>query len=78
MKVEVKQQAPAFVPMQMVIGIETEEDARAVYAMFNYGPFAKMLGLEVARVARENIGGQHYVDSGEIARRVTAAEFYYR
>ena len=76
MKVEVKQQAPAFAPMQVVISIETEEDARAVYAMFNYGPFARAIGAGVARIARENIGTRHYRVRGEIARGITASTFY--
>ena len=76
MKVEVKQQAPAFTPMQVVIDVETEEDAQAIYAMFNYFPFTKALGLGSGGMVRADIGEQYYVATGEIARGVTTREFY--
>ena len=78
MRVEIERTKPAFVPVKVVIDIESKEDARAVYAMFNYSPFAKAIGRHIAEQARGQLGHEYHtsVTDPVIARGVRRADFF--
>ena len=78
MKIKFLKNNPEFTPVQMVVNIETLEDARAWYAIFNNGRNIRLLGETVsADKLEEAIGECCYVGHGDvIANGVTYSEFY--
>jgi len=68
----------SFYPFELKIKIETEDDAKAIFAVFNLGNVIRVMGLsgDNASGIRKMIGEQHYVGTGEIAHGITAEYFY--
>ena len=65
-------------PFDVVLTVESEEEAKALYAIFNYCPNEDILPEGGAKQVRDAIGGR-YGDPGGgqlIARGVHYGEFY--
>ncbi|KKK53216.1 hypothetical protein LCGC14_3097000 [marine sediment metagenome] len=65
-------------PFDLVLTVESEEEAKAFYAIFNYAPNMDILPEGVGEIVREAIG-RKYSDLGAsqlIARGVYYREFY--
>ena len=65
-------------PFDVVLTVESEEEARALYAIFNYCPNTDILSDDASKEIREAIG-QKYADLGPdtlIARGVHYEKFY--
>lgn len=77
MKVSSKKEV-GFNPIVLEIVIESEEEARALYAIFNYSPNAELLQPNASRDIVECIGHAYstFGSKGVIARGVTYEEFY--
>lgn len=78
MKIEFLKNKPEFTPVQIVVNIETLEDAHAWYAIFNHNRNTCLLGENVsADKLEEAVGECCYVGHGDvIANGVTYSEFY--
>lgn len=78
MKITFNKQQPEFTPVQMVVDIETLEDAKVWYAIFNHGRNNRLLGKNDYADKLEDVVGENcYVGHGEvIANGVTYSEFY--
>lgn len=78
MEITFNKQQPKFTPIQMVVDIETHEDMRAWYAIFNHGRNNRLLDkIDYADKLEEVVGENCYVGHGEvIANCVTYSEFY--
>ena len=65
-------------PFNIVFAVESEAEARALYAIFNYGPNVDILPEDVDEEIRKAIGGKHgNISFNElIARGVSYEEFY--
>ena len=68
---------PPFEPIVLTITLETAEEARAMYAIFNNGRNTALLSKGGYPV-REALGETHYVGGSKdvIAQGVTHGEFY--
>ena len=67
-----------FAPFDVILTVESEEEARALYAIFNYSPNVNLLPGGDGAVVREAIG-EKYGDLGPstlIAKGVYYREFY--
>ena len=65
-------------PFDVTLTIESEEEARALYAIFNYCPNVDMLPNGTGEIVRKVIG-ESYIELGPdqlIARGVTRSKFY--
>lgn len=73
-----KVKSSGFVPFDLVIGIESEEEARALYAIFNYCPNTELLSDEAEPSIRATIGQKFSIlpASNEIANGVSYNKFY--
>ena len=78
MKIEFNKQQPKFTPIQMVVDIETLEDAKVWDAIFNHGRNNRLLDkIDYADKLEEVVGENCYVCHGKvIANGVTYSEFY--
>ena len=78
MKITFNKQQPEFTPVQMVVNIETLEDVKVWYAIFNHGRNNRLLGKNDYTDKLEKVVGECcYVGHGEvIAKGVTYSEFY--
>ena len=68
-----------FAPFDLVLHIETEEDARAIYAMFNHSDSSAVFPDEVSQGVIQKLDehGNFYVSvEEEIANGVTYDEYY--
>ena len=66
-------------PFDVVLTVESEEEARALYAIFNYVPNIDMLPDGTGEIVRKAIG-ERYGELGPdqlIARSVTYGKFYH-
>ncbi len=74
---ELKEYA-GFVPFEIVLTVGSTEEARALYAIFNYSPNLALLPEEKGDSIREVIGVQFATShpEEEIARRITYLDFY--
>ena len=67
-----------FAPFDVTLTVESEEEARALYAIFNYMPNADLLGGDIGERIRKVIG-EHFSELGsdcQIANGITYPEFY--
>ena len=78
MKITFNKQQPKFTPIQMVVDIETLEDAKVWDAIFNHGRNNRLLGKNDYADKLEHVVGECcYVGHGEvITNGVTYSEFY--
>ena len=86
MKIEFNETKSEFTPFEFTVKVETLEDARAWYAIFNYTPNTNILGIEgsPASAIRNNLinkvgpNNDIYVDVGNevIANGVTYDQYY--
>ena len=78
MKIEFNETKQDFTPVQMVVNIETLEDAKLWYAIFNHGRNVRLLGKnDNADKLEEAVGECCYTGHGDvIANGVTYSEFY--
>lgn len=65
-----------FQEIELNIIIETQEEAQALYAIFNHGNNAELLGNQVTEKIRESISGEYCVSKGIIAHDIKAEDFY--
>ncbi len=78
MKVQRDREGVGFRTFDVTLTIESEKEARALYAIFNYVPNTSLLPRGVAQDVRDVIGPDIAIlgDNGEIANGVTYADFY--
>ena len=76
MKVRKTELATNFPPFEIIITIETKDEARALWAIFNYVPNTDLLPEEMSEEVRRTIGGEFGCLGGEIAKGVTYSQFY--
>lgn len=78
MKITFNKQQPEFTPVQMVVDIETLEEAKAWYAIFNHGNNTRLLNtIDWTGSLEEVVGECCYTGRGEvITNGVTYSEFY--
>lgn len=76
MKVNKQEQ---FVPFDLVLSIESKEEAQALYAIFNKQENASLLGNDKADMVDCAIGSKYYIASSHkvIANGITHGEYYY-
>ena len=80
MKVYKLQNICEFAPFDVTFTVESEEEARALYAIFNYVPNINVLPDGAGEIVRKVIG-ERYEKLGPdqlIARGVTYGKFYSR
>lgn len=68
-----------FKPMRLTIIIEKEEEAKALYAIFNHMKNIDLIGLENAEEIKEKIGKKYYVPQlveTVIANNISYGTFY--
>ena len=65
-----------FEPFNLVISVETEEEARALYAIFNYGPNREVLRSGFASEMIDAIGEYSVKYDETIAQGVAYKHFY--
>ncbi|KKL86071.1 hypothetical protein LCGC14_1948430 [marine sediment metagenome] len=65
-------------PFDVVLTVESEEEAKALYAIFNYSPNVNLLPEDASDEIRKAIGGKYSTlgTSQLIARGVCYREFY--
>jgi hypothetical protein len=71
-------ETPKFKPRAFTITIESEEEARAMHAIFDYSPNADLIGESLAGTIRKQIDlgcGARSVN-GVIAKGITQAKFF--
>ena len=77
MKVHKLQNICEFTPFDVILTVESEEEARALYAIFNYSPNSGLFPGNAARDVRHTIGHKFRdTVNGEIANGVTSDQFY--
>lgn len=69
---------PGFHPFDITLTVETEDEARALYAIFNYSPNVDILPEKISDEIRDQIGREfgELGSSQVIARGVTYSKFY--
>lgn len=67
--------ASSFQPFRLSIEVQTEEEARALYAIFNKLQNARLLG-ETSYEVTKTIGEEYYVEEGNIANNISYSKFY--
>ena len=74
-RIDTKRTFPTF---DITLTIESQEEARALYALFNKGIHQKMLGKPICENILAEIGNQFYVGTTTevIANGVTYQNFY--
>lgn len=77
----VKQFAPTkkeFKPFDLILSVQTQEEAQALYAMFNCAPADKVLPMATSERIREAIGEEFHVSGRKsiIGNGVTYEEYY--
>jgi len=67
-----------FQEFDITFTVENEEEARALYALFNYSPNVDMLGGDIGERTRRLIGGHFSILGTDniIANGVTYSNFY--
>ena len=77
MKVHKLQNICEFTPFNVILTVESEEEARALYAIFNYSSNLDLFPGNAAGDVRHTIG-RKFSDTvnGEIANGVTHGQFY--
>ena len=78
MKVSRKKVEPSFTPLTLNITVESQEEARALYAIFNATHSRRVLGDEAADRFCSAIGNEYTTHDSKdvIARDITEKEFY--
>ena len=78
MKVRRDREGVGFPAFDVTFTVESEEEARALYAIFNYSPNVDILPEEVGEEIRKAIGGKYGCldPSRHIARGVNYSDFY--
>lgn len=73
-----KTKSKGFIPFDITLSVESEEEARALYAIFNYVPNLDLFPEGVGASIRDKIGGEFEAlpCSGEIAGGITYSTFY--
>jgi hypothetical protein len=71
-------EADKFSPFDLVLTVETAEDARALYALFNYIPNTNLFEEDFPLKIRDILGshGGRTESDAEIARGVAYHDFY--
>ena len=69
--------ASSFQPFRLSIEVQTEEEAKALYAIFNLLDNHVLLGENKAEKLKDAIGHGHYVEEGNIANGISYRKFYY-
>lgn len=64
-----------FTPFSLIITVESAEEARALWAIFNHTRNTRLLPSKTAPQLRQAIGPEHEA-YGEIANGVAYGEFY--
>ena len=78
MKIQRDTQGLEFHAFDVTFTIESEEEARALYAIFNYCPNTDLLGGDIGERTRKVIG-EHFSALGfdsQIANGITYRKFY--
>ena len=66
-----------FLPFDIILSVESEEEAKALYAIFNLSDNVSLLPDEAQYEVRHRIGERFAVNEpDEIARGVTYQDFY--
>lgn len=67
-----------FAPFDVTFSVETAEEARVLYAIFNYFPNTELLPEGMSLAVRSEIGTEFgdLPDSMEIAKGITYEQFY--
>ena len=65
-----------FAPFSITLNVETEEEARSLYALFNKVNNVDLVGYTNAKLIKEEIGLKYYVNHGEIANGVGYSQYY--
>lgn len=78
MKVSSNVKEVVFKPITLEIVIESEEEARALSAIFNYAPNTDLLDPSIAYTIGKHIGEKYRIlgEKGIIARGITYEQFY--
>ena len=76
MKVSRNKVEPSFTPFTLNITVESEEEARALYAVFNHSHNRALFEDDIQDGMIEKIGLKYRVSDGVIANGVTYNEFY--
>ena len=66
-----------FEPFNLILSVETEEEARALYAIFNFSRNSDLLGYVTAEKIRNKIGRSYHVGGGIIANKVGYESYYH-
>ena len=69
-------QVEKFEPFGIMITVESAEEARALYAIFNHTRNAMLLSDEMPTRIKSAIGAQYYSRGGLLANGITDSEFY--
>lgn len=67
-----------FVPFDLVLTVESREEAQALYAVFNHSDNADLIGWGAGKNIQEVLGEEYYIDKRDmvIAGGITYEEFY--
>lgn len=68
-----------FDPFNLIISVESKEEAQALYAIFNHTRNTALLDGRVgpdAEQIRKAIGSNYYIREGLIANGIKSSEFY--
>lgn len=65
-----------FEPFNLILSVETEEEARALYAIFNYCKNSDLIKYSVAEKIR-NVIGNYHIGGGIIANNISYETFYH-
>ena len=77
MKVQRKNKAEIFEPFDLVITIESEEEARTFYAIFNSERNAVLIGYSSTNSLKDAIGNKYMTPREDIiARGIRYRDFY--
>ena len=66
---------PEFVPFDLILRVETREEAQALFAIFNYGPNRDLLP-RLNRDTIKHLLNDYYVTAGVIANKITYGVYY--
>ena len=76
MKVRKTSKKAKFNSFDITITVESEAEAKALYAIFNHAPNRRLIGSQGAEGVKSTLGKEYYVPYGEIANQVEYVEFY--
>lgn len=71
-----RRSSPKFKPVEITLTIESQEEAQALYAIFNYTPNCDLLPEDAPDKIRAALGDYAVRGTSPIANGITYAEFY--